>query len=361
MSAFMSESPTKCIIVAPAYRLNVFGFLASPELLEASPDADLNLSFWDQRMALQWTYENINYFGGDPSKITVAGYSAGSYSVFQQLAYDLGLPDNKAVIKRAMMLSNGPGMQPKSLEEAHLQFEELLNVLGIPLSLTPSEKLAKLRSLPAKSFIEATNKMHLHQIRAVTDNSFVRQDLLHELNTGLFAQRMKDRNIHLMIGECSDEHFSYGAWRTPQPGHDNLFRRLEADYPREACKVIMTHYLPNRRLPAQYKNWKDAFGRMYADIQIHMLGRGMVNALIQHGVGHLVHRYHIEWRAECVDDDMPRFWGASHASDQAIWFWGKSKKLSDEEKEIIRQSFHEPLSRFVKGEDMDGEQEMRCS
>lgn len=36
-----------------------------------------NYGFWDQRLALEWTYKNISYFGGDASNITVAGYSAG--------------------------------------------------------------------------------------------------------------------------------------------------------------------------------------------------------------------------------------------------------------------------------------------
>ena len=64
----------------PAYRLNVFGFLASRELEEESSRNGQpfgNYGFWDQRLALEWTYKNISYFGGDASNITVAGYSAG--------------------------------------------------------------------------------------------------------------------------------------------------------------------------------------------------------------------------------------------------------------------------------------------
>ena len=85
MRAFLSDSPTRCIVVAPAYRLNLFGFLSSSELLQACPDFGVNLGFWDQRLALQWTWENISYFGGNPSNITVSGYSAGANSVFHQL------------------------------------------------------------------------------------------------------------------------------------------------------------------------------------------------------------------------------------------------------------------------------------
>ena len=125
VTAMLSETACKAIIVMPAYRLNIFGFLASSELSAASSEFSDNVGFWDQRLALEWTWQNISYFGGDASNITVGGYSAGSHSAFHQLAYDLGVSDSKSIIRRTLMLSNGPGVQPKSLDEAQTQFEEL--------------------------------------------------------------------------------------------------------------------------------------------------------------------------------------------------------------------------------------------
>lgn len=348
----LSESPTRCIIVAPAYRLNIFGFLAVPEVLKSCPDYAVNLGFWDQRLALQWTYENISYFGGNASNITVGGYSAGSHSVFHQLAYDLGLPDEKAIIKRVLMLSNGPGMQPKSLDEIQAQSDELLRNLKIRADLSPAEKLARLRSIDTKIIIQATNGMKLHQFRAVTDGKFVRHELLEELNDGTFAQRMKQRNLHLVMGECSNEHFAYGQWRPPQPGYENMLNRLEADYPREGCEELMRQYFPDRKLPSKYKSWNDVFGHIYADVQIHALERGMVNALAKHQAGDLIHRYRIEWRAKCVDAEQPKSWGPSHGSDMAIWFYGNGKTLEPEEKKIISKAFLEPLGKYLNGEQM---------
>jgi carboxylesterase type B len=351
LRALLSDSPTRCIIVAPAYRLNLFGFLASPELLDACPDYDVNLGFWDQRLALQWTYENISYFGGNPANITVGGYSAGAHSAFHQVAYDLGVPENKAIVKRAMLLSNGPGMQPKSLEETQLQFNELLSALEIPLSLAPAAKLSRLRALDAKTLIQASATISQHQFRAVTDGAFVRHNLLAELENGSFAAHMQRRRLTLLMGECADEHFVYGTWRPPAPGYGPLQRRLEADYPRAASAALMAHYFPAGALGTRHASWRAAFGHVYADVQIHALGRGLARALERNGAADLLLRYRIEWRAACVDRTVPRKFGVTHTSDMAIWFWGNGAELSSEEKKVVAEAFHEPLSRFLRGED----------
>lgn len=70
----------QAIVVLPAYRLNVFGFLYAEELerdAAAAHETPGNHGFWDQRLALEWTREYGPLFGGDVRNITVAGYSAG--------------------------------------------------------------------------------------------------------------------------------------------------------------------------------------------------------------------------------------------------------------------------------------------
>jgi cholinesterase len=63
------------IVVSVNYRVNVFGFPGAPTLKHFNP------GFLDQRLAVEWTRDNIAAFGGDPERISLYGQSAGSMSV----------------------------------------------------------------------------------------------------------------------------------------------------------------------------------------------------------------------------------------------------------------------------------------
>lgn len=70
------------VVVTANYRLNVFGFLAHPELgAESGNDQSGNYGHLDQVAALRWVRDNAAAFGGDPERITIGGESAGSWSV----------------------------------------------------------------------------------------------------------------------------------------------------------------------------------------------------------------------------------------------------------------------------------------
>ncbi|UPX15672.1 uncharacterized protein EKO05_0006113 [Ascochyta rabiei] len=88
------------IVVTTNYRTNVFGFPASPEL----PATGKNLGFLDQRFALDWVQRNIHAFGGDPTKVTIFGESAGAFSVDALLT---SYPKNSKPPFRAAILQSG--------------------------------------------------------------------------------------------------------------------------------------------------------------------------------------------------------------------------------------------------------------
>ncbi|KAK6953882.1 hypothetical protein Daesc_003844 [Daldinia eschscholtzii] len=73
------------IVVELQYRLGAFGFLSSSEVKE---HGQLNAGLLDQRLALKWVQKYISKFGGDPTRVTIGGESAGGGSVlFHASAY----------------------------------------------------------------------------------------------------------------------------------------------------------------------------------------------------------------------------------------------------------------------------------
>lgn len=81
------------VVVSMNYRLGALGFLAHPELSNASRSGTSgNYGLVDQQAALHWTNENIASFGGDPTRITIGGQSAGAGSVIDHV-YSSSLAD----------------------------------------------------------------------------------------------------------------------------------------------------------------------------------------------------------------------------------------------------------------------------
>ncbi|KAE9034862.1 hypothetical protein PR003_g8142 [Phytophthora rubi] len=71
------------VVVTLNYRMGALGFLATPELQSESPNNSTgNYGLLDQILALKWVQENVAAFGGDPTKVTIGGQSAGSSSVY---------------------------------------------------------------------------------------------------------------------------------------------------------------------------------------------------------------------------------------------------------------------------------------
>jgi para-nitrobenzyl esterase len=88
------------VVVTLNYRVGIFGFLVSQELL-AQDKKNVNFGLQDQQFALRWVSENIAAFGGDPNRITVFGESAGSMSI----SLHLTMPSSFSLFQRAFMIS----------------------------------------------------------------------------------------------------------------------------------------------------------------------------------------------------------------------------------------------------------------
>ncbi|CAN9385057.1 unnamed protein product [Alternaria alternata] len=78
MTEIINDNGNSFIAVSIQYRLGAFGFLSSTEIQQ---NGALNAGILDMAFALQWVQNHIHHFGGDKSRVTVAGQSAGAGGV----------------------------------------------------------------------------------------------------------------------------------------------------------------------------------------------------------------------------------------------------------------------------------------
>ncbi len=90
---------SKIIVVTINYRLGIYGFLSIKDT-----GAKGNQALLDQNLAMKWVYDNAASFGGDNTKITIGGESAGSWSVGYHLIFKKSWP----YFKNAILQSGNP-------------------------------------------------------------------------------------------------------------------------------------------------------------------------------------------------------------------------------------------------------------
>src|SRR2546423_991548 len=189
------------------YRLNVFGFFAHPGLTQEAPHhASGNYGHLDQTAALRWVRANIQAFGGDPDRVTIAGESAGSTSVSAQMVSPLA----KHLIAGALGSSGSliGTLSPIPLAKAEQNGMVFATSVGVT-------SLAALRALPASQLLEATANVPLGQFSPTLDGYF-----LPHPPASIFAAGQQ-AHVPLLAGWNSEE-MSY-PWlmgtQAPTPGN----------------------------------------------------------------------------------------------------------------------------------------------
>lgn len=135
------------VFVSINYRVGALGFFVHPELDAENPEGiSGNYGIYDQVAAIDWVYENIAAFGGDPDCITAAGQSAGCMSVQTLISSDL----TRGKIKRAVLQSAGGlgGLSHDvSVEMRVKSSKELMEKLG-------AKNIEEMRAVPAEKIAE---------------------------------------------------------------------------------------------------------------------------------------------------------------------------------------------------------------
>jgi len=138
--------------VSTNYRVNTFGFLSSASV---APQ-DLNAGLLDQRQALVFVQENIKAFGGDPSKVTIWGQSAGAGSVESHFVFPASQPLFRAGIADS---STGPfknSPDPSTYDKPGKPFARLLSATGCAAG---AGAISCLQKVPFETLMNISNAM----------------------------------------------------------------------------------------------------------------------------------------------------------------------------------------------------------
>ena len=136
------------VTVTINYRLGALGFLYMGDVDKRYAQSG-NLGLLDVIAALQWIHQNIAAFGGDPSRVTVMGESAGA----KLLSAVMVAPASKGLYQQAI-LESGSVQCIRDTVTAKNERIRLLNQLG----LTAADA-KQLLTIPADTIMKAQGKI----------------------------------------------------------------------------------------------------------------------------------------------------------------------------------------------------------
>ncbi|KAJ6181332.1 hypothetical protein N7519_011793 [Penicillium mononematosum] len=166
--------PFKSVNLGVSYRLNAFGFPNAPDL----DPSKQNPGLLDQRLAIEWVYENIVRFGGDPDRILLFGHSAGAASAD---IHSYAHPDNPIV--SAIALHSGTAPLLTSAPD-HRNWNELSTAVGCGVG---AQSFQCMKKVPAMQIVE-TRARGNYTFHPIVDNVLVFSDYAARAEMGKLAR-----------------------------------------------------------------------------------------------------------------------------------------------------------------------------
>ncbi|XP_022071435.1 crystal protein [Acanthochromis polyacanthus] len=204
---------THTVVVNVEYRLGAFGFLVSGK--DPHTSASGNYGILDQQAALLWVQRNIAVFGGDPSKVTLFGESAGAQSV----SLHLMIQSSKPLFKQAILQSLPFSIPLKTRHDAlklgkHFAKQTNCSVSDIIclLSLAPQAVLAA----QMKTSSKIVNPFRFLEVFE-TWGPYIDGELIKEQAVTAFLKGHWQKEKPVLLGTTSEEGvlFVYGVFGKP--------------------------------------------------------------------------------------------------------------------------------------------------
>ena len=303
------------VVVTVAYRLGVLGFLAHPELSAESPHhSSGNYGLMDQAAALAWVKRNVAAFGGDPSRVTIFGQSAGAMSVSMLMTSPLA----RGLFHGAIGESGGL-FEPLQLAPSYSLAIAEHDGVGYATSVGASS-LAELRRLPGEKL--------LHGEAGKVSHPVVEPYALPQSPYDAFVAG-KQAHVPILVG-----------WNAEEPRSlINLGAVRAATFVEDIRKAFGP--LPGAMIDA-YPHTNDAQAvqaRVDFERDLRFAWDDWAWARLQARAGPPVYVYRFEHHPPFPAGSVRANWGASHFAelwyvfdhlDQETWAWAPAdRKLAD--------------------------------
>ncbi|THH26541.1 hypothetical protein EUX98_g7647 [Antrodiella citrinella] len=174
------------VFVSYNYRLSLWGYPHASEIAEAGETQ--NFGLLDTRAAVEWVQDNIELFGGDPTKITLGGESVGAEMTNQYLTAFATDP-----IIRGAVMQSADTSQP--MWELNNQLNAISQNFSCPTGRGELDCLRKISGVDLQKVLLATG----NQFQPVTDNVTIFKDFVKLTKEGRTAR------VPLLIGTNKDE------------------------------------------------------------------------------------------------------------------------------------------------------------
>ncbi|KAJ3251507.1 hypothetical protein HK103_002375 [Boothiomyces macroporosus] len=183
------------VIVTINYRLGSLGFLGGNLLAQ---EGSMNPGLLDQKLAFEWVRKNIELFGGDSTRITAMGQSAGAISIG---AHMLAQGGTQKLFDRAVLLSGAPGW----LYQTPGSFDRVFTAFAKACGCTAGDILACLRAVPADVLLKNGQGINFFPM---LDGTFITNETLPQLLVD-----KKISKIPVLMNDDLDEGtiFTYGS------------------------------------------------------------------------------------------------------------------------------------------------------
>lgn len=302
------------VFVSINYRVGVFGFMAHPELTkESEHQSSGNYGFLDQMAALKWVQKNIAAFGGDPNNVTIAGQSAGAFSVTALIASPLakGL-FHKAIAQSGGLLSNNLS---QDLTKAEQQGTALMKKVN-------ANSLAELRNKTAMELQEISNNPELGRFGTTLDGYVLPSNLKEHFRKGLQNQ------TPVLTGWVTGDGSFFGDSKLTVDDYKNEAQKKYGDKTSLFLSIFPASTIDEVKLAKQKLTMMD-----FAVLPSHLLAEFNTKTTFIYQFGH-------------VPPDKPNFpnYGAFHTSEvpfalHTLHTWNRPWQKLDGDLENIISSY----------------------